>query len=474
MAAIDFRHCFLSFFALFLFTITPAVGNVNEAEFSESDIITRDVCIIGGGSSGTYSAIRLQQMGKSVAVVEKESVLGGHVNTYFDPVTGESFDYGVISFDNITVVRNYFDHFGIKLAPLVYNAGPQQYADFANATFVSASALPQGNLTAALIGYGKQLEKYPYLFTKGYDLPSPVPADLLLSYGDFINKYNLQALAYTAFTFIQGVGNLLAQPTLYIMKYFAPATLNNILTGSGFLTTANHDNHELYEKALAELGSSAFISSNVTQISRNNDSVRVVISTTEGRKLIRASQLLIAIQPKLSSLSGFLDLDAEEASLLGQFNNSYYWDSVVRNSGVPDNTSINNVDPAAPFALPPLPGIYSIGSTGLPGLHTVYYGSPYAISNEEVKSDILTTIAELVKAAGYPPVNGTAEFVGFNDHRPFELTVSVDAIKAGFYARLNGLQGRRKTWWTGATWQAHDSSQIWNWTEYQLLPKMAA
>ena len=41
------------------------------------DTLERDVCIIGGGSSGTYAAIRLQQMGKKVALVERKHRLGG-------------------------------------------------------------------------------------------------------------------------------------------------------------------------------------------------------------------------------------------------------------------------------------------------------------------------------------------------------------------------------------------------------------
>lgn len=37
----------------------------------------KEVCVIGGGASGTYAAVRLQQMGVSVALVEKEGKLGG-------------------------------------------------------------------------------------------------------------------------------------------------------------------------------------------------------------------------------------------------------------------------------------------------------------------------------------------------------------------------------------------------------------
>lgn len=64
--------------------------------YRKPEVIERDVCIIGGGSSGTYSAIRLQQMNKTFALIEREDRLGGHVNTYIDPVTNQTLDYGVV------------------------------------------------------------------------------------------------------------------------------------------------------------------------------------------------------------------------------------------------------------------------------------------------------------------------------------------------------------------------------------------
>lgn len=60
------------------------------------DVINRDVCIIGGGSSGTYTAVRLTDLGQSVVVVEKEDVLGGHTNTFVDPINNATVDYGEI------------------------------------------------------------------------------------------------------------------------------------------------------------------------------------------------------------------------------------------------------------------------------------------------------------------------------------------------------------------------------------------
>jgi heterodisulfide reductase subunit A-like polyferredoxin len=71
-----------------------------------SDIIVRDVCIIGGGSSGIYSAIQLRDHGKSVAIVEKKDRLGGHTETYHDPVTGQTVDIGVIVWHDLDIVKD--------------------------------------------------------------------------------------------------------------------------------------------------------------------------------------------------------------------------------------------------------------------------------------------------------------------------------------------------------------------------------
>jgi flavin-dependent dehydrogenase len=107
-----FSSCFLSFCA-----VSHGAPN-SDASVSGPSIITSDVVIIGGGSSGTYSAIRLREHGKTVTLIEREAVLGGHVNTYHDPATGITFDYGVITFDNISVVTDYFKHFDVPLGPV--------------------------------------------------------------------------------------------------------------------------------------------------------------------------------------------------------------------------------------------------------------------------------------------------------------------------------------------------------------------
>lgn len=201
--------------------------------------------------------------------------------------------------------------------------------------------------------------------------------------------------------------------------------------------------------------------------------ISALVSTPTGRLIIKAKKLLIAIPPTLDNLK-FLDLDENSRHLFGQFNNSYYWNGVVRNSGVYDNTSITNIAPTAPKGIPAMPGLYTIQASGVPGLHKVYYGSPYAIPDDQVKSAILAGIAKVVKAGGFPAAASPPEFVAFGDHRPFTLTVSPTAIKRGFYKQVSALQGQDSTWWTGAAWQTQDSSLIWNFTEYNILPQLVA
>lgn len=249
------------------------------------------------------------------------------------------------------MVTEYFKHFGIPLKPLLSGGpgGVEQPVNFETASAVSPSALISGNITAALIAYSEQQAKFPTIFNT-WDLPYPVPEELLMPFGDFLTEYNLSALAYTAFEYNQGVGNILAQPTVYMMKYFDQEQVSNLLDGT-FVYNGLGDNQLLYDKALAELGSSAYLSSDIEKITRSDDCIDVYFSSPSGEILVKASKLLITIPPTLANL-GFLDLDSSDKSLLAQFNNSYYWDMMIKNTGLPDNTSVPNVNPDAPYDIP--------------------------------------------------------------------------------------------------------------------------
>jgi hypothetical protein len=122
----------------------------------------------------------------------------------------------------------------------------------------------------------------------------------------------------------QGLGDLLYQPTLYVIKKFGATALE--VFAKGFLVPTNGDNSELYVKALAELDDDVLLSSCVLSTRRERDSVKVLVKTPTGQKIIETKTLLVTVPPKLDNLQGF-DLDARETSLFVQFSNSAYYTS---------------------------------------------------------------------------------------------------------------------------------------------------
>jgi len=61
---------------LVLSAVPAAWAEIDVSSFSAKDTIVRDVVIIGGGASGAHAAVRLQEKyGKSVIVVEQDSLL---------------------------------------------------------------------------------------------------------------------------------------------------------------------------------------------------------------------------------------------------------------------------------------------------------------------------------------------------------------------------------------------------------------
>ena len=447
--------------------LPDSYGKINAAEYAAADIITRDVCVIGGGSSGTYAAIRLGEMGKSIVVVEQEDRLGGHTQTYTDPATQVKVDYGVVVWHDLDIVKNYFASFDIPLTKTNFDSQgvEPRYVDFRTGKLVTGYS--PANATDALTAYGAQIAQYPYL-EEGYYLPDPVPADLLLPFGDFVKKYALDAAVEVIFSYNQGIGDMLRQPTIYVVKLFGLDLLRQLQVG--FLTTARHDNSELYEKARTKLGADALLSSRILAVDRDDAKyAKILVQTPSGCKLIQAKKIVLAIPPKLENLVHF-DLDQTERSLFGQFHNAGYYTGLLRNSGIPDNISVSNIDPNTPYNLPPLPGVYSFYPTGIPGLQNVKYGSSAPLPDQQVKADIIATV-ERLRTAGIPTT--IPDFAVFSAHVPFELTVSADAIKDGFYKHLYALQGHHRTYYTGAAFHVHDSSLLWRFTE-ALLPQITA
>jgi hypothetical protein len=118
----------LSLLGLFggLVSASPLSAVVNGATYSCNNVITRNVAVIGGGSGGTYTAVHLGDYNQSVVVIEQTDRLGGNTNTYTDPITGATIDYGVQAFHPIPTTEDYFSRFNISyyVSPYPSDSGP--------------------------------------------------------------------------------------------------------------------------------------------------------------------------------------------------------------------------------------------------------------------------------------------------------------------------------------------------------------
>ncbi|KAK7427464.1 hypothetical protein QQZ08_006070 [Neonectria magnoliae] len=432
--------------------------------------VRRDAVVIGGGSSGTYAAVKLRRMGKSVAVVETRESFGGHTSTYHVPGSDITIDYGVQGYGDLAVVRNHFASFDITMDQLPLSEtgfGIANYVDFRN-----GQTVPDFNFSMDLFGFKKQSERYPYLYYSTR-LPDPVPKDFLLPFREFLAKYDLEDTAYNMFYNLEGFGDLLSQTTLYVLKYFNREYLAALDPGfKGALVTSRRYNQQLYDRAEEMLGDDALVSSRVVSATRTKSGVTVVVRTPNGIKTIQAKKLLVTMPPLASNMEPLV-MDKTERALFTKFAASGWYVGLVRASGLPANFAFQNTRPDTPHNLPKLPSLYQMSPTVVPDIYLVRYGTTGQMPDALIKRDITKTFDRVRTAALGKKAKALrpAELLAYSSHYPFNLHVTPREISNGFYNKLDDLQGHLSTWYTGAAIISHATGALWNFTDH-LVDRM--
>jgi hypothetical protein len=391
------------------------------------------------------------------------------VNTYIDPATGIPIDYGVEAYDSLPAALAFFQRFNISMVPEAALPFADYYVDFN--TGVNLPGSPP-NYTQALETYVEIVStKFAYLAIGYGQIPDPVPAELLEPFGQFIETYNLGALVPIIWTFAFGVGNLTAATTLDVLQNFGPVQLNDLVSNS-FLIPASHDNSVLYQEAAALLGSDVLYNSVVTESYRSNSGPHlIVVETSTGCKLVKADKLLITIPTTLQNMAPF-DVDDQEVSVFKQWLWQTNYVAVLKNTGLPDDIEVINVDPTTPFGLPQLPFVWHYDFSGDPGHFKATVLGDDCLSADDAKKLMLDDLANLGRAHLFN-ITKNPQIDPFTAHVPLQLHVDADAIKNGFYKDLYALQGHRNTFYTGAGWAGDYSSVLWQFTEGVLHEMIA-
>ncbi|KAI9167156.1 Beta-cyclopiazonate dehydrogenase [Paramyrothecium foliicola] len=428
---------------------------------STLETITRDVCIIGGGSSGTYAAVRLQDQGKSVVVVEQSDHLGGHAETlYLD--NGKHIEYGVMGVFNDELSRNYFHRLGAAYKPLIPGALKADYVDFKTGRKLPAGSSNVGGL-GAVIKYSALIEKYDYLREGVYNLPDPIPEELLQLFGDFVEKHALHDALETIFTFASSVGDILETPLLYVVQSFGSAHVNALLQG---YITPTQGFSKLYASAAAIIGPENVLYNNTVLDSTRSDADGVtltVVNQSNGKKLrIQAQKLLVTMPPTAEAMAPF-DLNATEMDILRKWKWQTYYASVVNDTGIPDGSDVTNFDPNQPHHLPKPPFQWALQWMGASGYQASKLVGDAAFTARDAQDLILSDLLRMKDT--YPGGAEDPRIVAFMDHTPTSLTVPVEDIRSRFYDKLYALQSYRSTFYTGRSFCSDYSSLLWAYTD---------
>ncbi|KAK5660001.1 hypothetical protein OQA88_13467 [Cercophora sp. LCS_1] len=466
--------------AALLAVASPAVLPESAAE----TVLTVDVAVVGAGASGGYAAIRLKEdYDQNIVVIEKQSKLGGHVSTFHDEETGTNFNFGVQSFNDIGPARDFFTRLGVEIGAAPRVPLTQRFVDFSTGEEVGYVPSSAADRTAALQAFLAATEDFEQYILPGYwNFPEPVdiPEDLLLPFGQFVEKYSIQACVNQVFEVTgMGVGDFENALTMYVLSAFGPPMIRAFLgQGTTFVPTSGR-NIEVYEKIQARLGESLLLGSTVVQSTRSDEGHVLWVKGSDGKiTLVRAAKLLLAIEPTTKNMAPF-SLDTTEKTVFNKFRWSNVHAGIVSHSSLPKSVSLVNIPEAgAPTNYMELPkpnfnARFDWMGGESDNWRVLMVGDEH-FTKCKAQSLVKKNFEDMVKADTLEPKaegSGKLKIKAWADHGAMHMHASAEDIRAGFIQELYGLQGHRNTWWTGGAFAHQFQSVLWQFDDI-LLPKL--
>ncbi|KAK5651913.1 hypothetical protein OQA88_11572 [Cercophora sp. LCS_1] len=469
----------------FTLAVIAVIGAKADEPIGNVKTVFKDVAIIGGGASGSYSAVRLREdYGVSVVLIEKDVRLGGHVNTWDDPVTGRSFDAGVQSYVDLANSTGFFARMGVATQPNVRNANQAINVDFTTGLKLQNYMAPSAaDRNESLYRYLAAAEQFlPILEPGWWTFPGgdAIPPDLMLPFHAFTAKYNFtaglpQIFGTTGF----GVPDLVNSPTLWVMRSFNVDMVRTVLNLIAGFVPSSRRNQDLYDKILTFLGHDVFLSTTVTSSVRSRNTITLTVknSITGETTRIVAKRLLFTIPPTSENTNPF-GLDAAEKETLGQFKYSTSYVGIVSHPALPRDSALINIPSAAQptnyaSAIPKAPFMARFDNYANSPYYRVMAAGDSSLTETQAKG-VVTDAFERMVEAGTLNKTEPAEalkFEYFQGHGMLNAYVTDKELRDGFMARLNGLQGRGGMWYTGAAWSVHITTSLWVFTD-TVLPRL--
>lgn len=271
---------------------------------------------------------------------------GGHVNTYLDPISKVSVNYGVHAYLRYGNSLAFFERFNIPTTPYVQEAQNTVYVGTDTGSELTAYTPPSfPEIIGAFQTWLKFTEKYADILVPGlWKFPAgpDIPSELLLPLGEFAKLHGIEA-AVPLFTVISnlGVGGIKEVLTLYAMLAMGPPVTREFLNSSLFVP-ANLSNSVLYDRAYDLLQDDVLLNSRVAAGIRSDNGVKLVVSSPDGgRKLVKAKRLIFTPPPSVKNLES-LGLSSDEKATLSTFTGtcpSWQWPACLASHPTPLSTT---------------------------------------------------------------------------------------------------------------------------------------
>ncbi|KAL6915273.1 hypothetical protein ACHAP8_010561 [Fusarium lateritium] len=436
-----------------------------------------DIAIIGGGATGAYAAVRLREdYGKSVLVIEKENKLGGHVHAYQPDGGDRPINYGVQAYLSRENTKAFFKRFDVGLIDPDPESGFNLLFGTKDIDFSTGKNVDVDygliNSTVALIEYAALATKYQPWFENGYFKKGKIPEDLLLPFGEFLNKHSLGSSLAVLRTLIW-LSDAVNTPTWFVMAVVGQpqlAALGFGLAGPSFKYPETYSSETLYDRVLELMRDDVLLESTVVSSGRKAKGVDLVVQTPNGKKYVKAKKLLVAATPSPDNTDAW-DLDSNEKSIFSKFSWETLYVSVVGKTNLPsDVTGIRNAwDNQSNFYLPQGNFVDAYTRADDKDLWTTRVLGRATLTAQKAKSMIKQVFSKVDAAGTYDVTD--PDILAFASHGLTVPKVTPKELAAGFYQKLYALQGRRNTFWTGLTWAPDYTPILWDFTE-KLFPQI--
>ena len=310
-----------------------------------------------------------------------------------------------------------------------------------------------------------------------------IPEDLLMPIGDFVKKYDMEALLPRIWGLTGGgVGSSGTFPeiiTINIMKVFIPSIAKTLI-GSPRYQPVN-TNQELYDKIANHLGDDVLLDTKVIKSERNDNGVQLVVQQKgeDGKeKLIIAKRLLLAIQPTRENMQPF-DLNDKESEIWSKPEYGHSWLMVASHSKLPEGTALVNrnasvlEDPLYSYVNAPYTTRFQHYGAPSKAYWVPVGGNDYAnFDLEAARQTAQGAMERMAKEGVLPDLKGEQLVVlDSSDHGAVGFGVSADDIRGGWMADVYELQGKRSTWYTGGAVATDFTTTLWKFND-DLLPRI--